>query len=100
MFPREPEATSPPPPVQHDPTVVIQIDSALQMRINGQERMSDLTELGLRLREIFQRRARKVVFVTAHQDVEFQHVARVIDTAKGAGIDQVGLLGSRPGHLP
>jgi len=33
-----------------------------------------------------------VVFVKGDPELEFQVVARVIDIAKGAGIDKVGLM--------
>ncbi|MCC7348740.1 MAG: biopolymer transporter ExbD, partial [Variibacter sp.] len=37
-------------------------------------------------------RAERVVFVKGDPDIEYQFVARAIDTAKGVGIDKVGLM--------
>ena len=51
-----------------------------------------MTRLGTRLEEIFKTRAERVVFVKGDPDLEFQQVAQVIDAAKGAGIDKVGLM--------
>jgi biopolymer transport protein ExbD len=45
-----------------------------------------------RLRAIFARRSDRVIFVRGQRELEFQNVARVIDIARGAGIDQVGLM--------
>ena len=44
------------------------------------------------MEEIFKTRAERVVFVKGDPDIEFQYVAKAIDTAKGAGIDKVGLM--------
>ena len=49
-------------------------------------------KLGGRLTEIFKTRAERVVFVKGDNDLEFESVARVIDIAKGVGIDKVGLM--------
>jgi biopolymer transport protein ExbD len=71
-------------------TIVIQIDAARHLKIN----QDDVTEqqLGERLEEIFKTRAERVVFVKADGSLEFRDVARVIDIAKGAQIDKVGLM--------
>ena len=47
---------------------------------------------GPRLEEIFKTRAERVIFVKGDPDLEFQDVAKVIDIAKGVGIDKVGLM--------
>lgn len=71
-------------------TVVIIINKDRSLLINT-ESTTD-AQLGPRLEEIFKTRAERVVFVKGDPDLEFQTVARVIDTAKGAGIDKVGLM--------
>ncbi len=91
----------PPPPDQQQVdvdlrTVAIQLECAnvrctgVLLKINQQ----DVTweTLGPRLQDIFKTRAEKVVFVKAADDLEFSHVARAIDIAKGAGVDKVGLI--------
>jgi biopolymer transport protein ExbD len=71
-------------------TIVIQIDAARHLKIN----QDDVTEqqLGERLEEIFKTRAERVAFVKADGSLEFRDVARVIDIAKGAQIEKIGLM--------
>ncbi len=91
----------PPPPDQQQldvdlRTVAIQLECAnvrctgVLLKINQQ----DVTweTLGPRLQDIFKSRAEKVAFVKAADDLEFSHVARAIDIAKGAGVDKIGLI--------
>lgn len=88
-------APQPPPPNQQqnpadDRTVVIVIDKLGGVKIN----QDDISWDGLeeRLVGIFKSRAEKVVFVKGDPELEFQVVARAIDTAHSAGIDKVGLM--------
>jgi biopolymer transport protein TolR len=71
-------------------TVVISIAKDHSLMIN-QETTTEQA-LGPRLEEIFKTRAERVVFVKGDPDLEYQFVARAIDTAHGAGIDKVGLM--------
>ena len=71
-------------------TVVIEIRKDKSMMINTEA--TDENRLGPRLEEIFKTRAERVVFVKGDPDLEFQVVAKVIDIAKGVGIDKVGLM--------
>jgi len=70
--------------------VVVSINADKTMLINAET--TDETKLGSRLEEIFKTRAERVIFVKGDSDLEFQYVARVIDIAKGVGIDKVGLM--------
>jgi biopolymer transport protein TolR len=88
-------APQPPPPNQKqndadDRTVVIVIDKNANVKINQED--SSWDKLEDRLVAIFKTRAEKVVFVKGDPDLEFQVVARAIDTAHSAGIDKVGLM--------
>lgn len=80
------------PPANHpaDRSVVIQLSGDSDLRINTEP--IRLADLGARLLDIFKTRAERVVFVQAGADTEFQYVAQVVDIAKGASIDHVGLL--------
>jgi biopolymer transport protein TolR len=71
-------------------TVVISVAKDKSLMIN--QEATDENKLGPRLEEIFKTRAERVVFVKGDPDLEFQTVARVIDIAKGVGIDKVGLM--------
>ena len=88
-------APQPPPPNQQqnnadDRTVVIVLDKQGNVKINQED--SSWAKLEDRLVDIFKTRAEKVVFVKGDPDLEFQVVARAIDTAHSAGIDKVGLM--------
>jgi len=71
-------------------TVVVSIDAQRNVKIN-QERV-DIRELGVRLEDIFKTRSERVMFVKGDAALEFGVVANVIDIAKGAGIDKIGLI--------
>ena len=97
LTPKGLEALVPQPPPPNQPpntsdvrTVVIVIDKDHKFAIN-QDPVSE-ADLGSRLTEIFKTRAERVVFVKGDPSIEFQWVARAIDTAHGAGIDKVGLM--------
>jgi biopolymer transport protein ExbD len=49
-------------------------------------------DLHNRLQDIFKQRAERVAFVRGDDDVDFEYVADVIDIARDAGVDRVGLL--------
>jgi|SRR5579864_1028127 len=70
--------------------VVVTIAADESLRVNSEA--VSWAKLSDRLGEIFARRAQKVIFVAADRQVEFHDVARVIDTAYGAGVTQVGFM--------
>ncbi|HYB59890.1 MAG TPA: TonB family protein [Methylomirabilota bacterium] len=45
-----------------------------------------------RLTDIYANRAERVIFVRGDDDIDFHYVAEVIDIAKAAGVDHIGLL--------
>jgi biopolymer transport protein TolR len=49
--------------------------------------------LEARLRDIYKQRAERIAFVKGDADIDFQYVADVIDMARDAGVERVGLLG-------
>jgi biopolymer transport protein TolR len=90
LVPQPPPPNQPPPPPNQDPNVVIQVakDGTLQIN-NTPVKESALTA---QLEDIFKTRATKVVFVKGDPDVDFRYVAQVIDDAKGAELDKVGIM--------
>src|SRR4029434_5543885 len=95
------EAQIPQPPAnpkdapQPEGTIVIQLTDAQrgdlpELKINQQS--VKWTELQMQLRDIFKARAEKVAFVQGEDEVDFEYVADVIDTARAAGVEKVGLL--------
>jgi len=85
-------ANAAPPPVR---TIVIQLADAKSgdlpdLKINQQS--VEWPELKMQLQDIFKARAEKVAFVQGDDEVDFEYVADVIDTARAAGVEHVGLL--------
>ena len=76
------------------PPLVVQIlrtpNGRLTYKIN-QENVS-IHALGSRLSAILALRADKVVFLQGDDALEFASVAQVLDIARGAGANQIGLL--------
>jgi biopolymer transport protein ExbD len=79
-----------------DRTIVIQVIWGAQnqppaLKINQENvKWEDLQN---RLHDIFKIRAERIAFVRGDDDVDFEYVANVIDIAREAGVDRVGLLG-------
>jgi biopolymer transport protein ExbD len=71
-------------------TVVISIDGANQISIN--QEVTELRDLGPRLQDIFKTRIDRTIFINADENLFFNDVATVIDIAKGAGVDKIGLM--------
>jgi biopolymer transport protein ExbD len=71
-------------------TVVVSIDAERNVKINQDP--VDIRELGTRLEDIFKTRSERVMFVKGDSALQFGVVANVIDIAKGAGIDKIGLI--------
>ena len=96
----EAQIPQPPPPgketVEPIRTVVIQVSElggVRRVKINEDE--VAWGELQERLMRIFVSRVEKVAFVKADNDMEFETVAEVIDTAHHAGVERIGLITER-----
>lgn len=85
-----PPGTPPPPPDELNRTVVVTIDNAGLIKINQDD--VELRFLGDRFQEIFKTRNDRTIFVNADPDLLFTDVVKVIDVAKGSGVDKVGLM--------
>jgi len=71
-------------------TIVISVDARGHLKIN-QDPIS-INDLGSRLEDIFKSRNERIMFVKGDPDTDFGDVAAVIDIAKGAGLDKIGLI--------
>ena len=85
-------------PLPPQRTIVIQVVGDAQsepptLTIN-QENVS-WEGLKTRLQDIFKTRAERIAFVRGDNEVAFQYVADVIDIARDAGVNRVGLLGDQ-----
>ena len=54
-----------------------------------------LPELSQRLRDIFQARSDKTMFVKADGDVPYGQVVRAMDVARGAGVERIGIISEK-----
>jgi biopolymer transport protein ExbD len=85
----------PPPPVPlqkevMEKTIVLSMDRNGVIRINQTE--VNATELIVQLRDIFKTRTDRTVFIQADNELLFNDVAQMIDAAKGAGVERLGLM--------
>jgi biopolymer transport protein TolR len=71
-------------------TIVVSITADRQVKIN--QDAVDIRLLGSRLEDIFKTRNDRVMFVKGDDSLPFADVAAIIDIAKGAGIDKIGLI--------
>jgi biopolymer transport protein ExbD len=78
----------------NDRTIVVQVLKAAsgppQYKIN--ETPVNKVDLLPRLTEIYSNRAERVMFVKGDDDLNFQYVAEVIDIARAANVDHIGLM--------
>ena len=70
--------------------LVLDIDANSQVTINKQPISSD--ELPLRIRDIFETRSDKTIFLRAHPSLKYGEVVSVLDIAKGNGVERVGIV--------
>jgi biopolymer transport protein ExbD len=71
-------------------TIVVSIDASHHVKINQEP--TDIRMLGSRLEDIFKMRSDRVMFVRGDPTLQFGDVAEIIDIAKGAGLDKIGLV--------
>jgi len=71
-------------------TIVVSIDAGKNIKINQDP--VDIRMLGSRLEDIFKTRNERVMFVKGDATLQFGEIAEIIDIAKGAGIDKIGLI--------
>ena len=77
-------------PESNTRTIVVSVNADKSILINRDPSSKDL--LGNRLQDIFKTRAERVMFVRGAPNLDFSEIAEVIDIAKGAGVDKIGLL--------
>jgi biopolymer transport protein TolR len=94
QIPQEPNPKdhSIPPPER---TIIIQVrdgKSADHPEVKINDETVAWSDLHQRLVDIFAIRIERIAFVKADDDIDFERVADVIDTAHNAGVDRLGLL--------
>ena len=83
------EAKAPPPDVPL-PQIVVEVTADHQIAVN--KRHVELAALAFTLREIFATRREKTLFLVGHPSLPYHEVVQVIDAAKAAGIDKIGVV--------
>jgi len=74
--------------------LVLDIDVAGQVTINKQPVTWD--ELPLRIRDIFETRSDKTIFLRAAPTLRYGEVVAVLDVARGNGVERVGIVPPDP----
>ncbi len=70
--------------------LVLDIDEDLQVTINKQPVTRE--ELPLRIRDLFETRSDKTIFLRAAPTLTYGQVVDVLDVAKGNGVERVGIV--------
>lgn len=94
-LPQPPPANTPPP--KDDNNIVLAIDdtgTGPSYSVNKRP-MASLNELDEELKNIFQTRADKTIFVRATGKVEYGKVVEAMDVARGAGVERVGIISEK-----
>ena len=82
-----------PPPVQQQPDlnqIVLQVLPDNSYKINS-EAVADTGKLRARLKEIFEPRPEKIIFLKADGSVKYQEAITAMDIARGAGVKVIGI---------
>ena len=90
LVPQPSKDQAPPPEDVLSRTVVVSIDAERRIKINQDP--TDVRSLGPRLEDIFKTRSERIMFVKGDSTLPFGEVAQIIDIARGAGIDKIGLI--------
>lgn len=70
--------------------LVLNIDAVGEVTINKQ--VVAFEELPLRIRDIFETRADKTIFLKAAGSLTYGEVVSILDVAKGNGVERVGIV--------
>lgn len=91
QIPQPPPPGAPPPdPDTLNRTVVVSIDKDKAISIN--QKAVTKQNLGDQLTEIFKTRNERTMFVQGDTELFFNDVVDIIDIARGAGVDKIGLI--------
>ena len=71
--------------------IVLEMSADRQISVNKQV-VSTLSDLETRLRNIFEQRQEKTMFITAAPTLRYGEIVAVIDSAKAAGVEKIGIV--------
>ena len=83
------EAESKPQTTRHH-QIVLEYTADRRISINKQD--TTIAELENRLREVFEQRKDKTMFIAGAGSLRYGEIVAVIDAAKGAGVEKVGIV--------
>jgi len=72
----------------------IVVDYTADHRISVNKQDVTIAELEKRLRDIFEQRKDKTMFIMGAESLRYREIIDVIDAAKGAGVEKVGIVTS------
>ena len=89
-------------PASNEPSQQIVLEYTADRQISINKQPVQLMELEERLRTIFETRKEKTMFIAGDGSLRYGEIIAVIDAAKGAGIEKVGIVtdGMRRGNTP
>jgi biopolymer transport protein TolR len=77
---------------QNDPTPQIVLEYTADRRISVNKQETTIVDLENKLREIFEQRKDKTMFIAGAGTLRYGEIVAVIDAAKGAGVEKVGIV--------
>jgi biopolymer transport protein TolR len=73
--------------------IILTLEKDLSLKLNAE--LIDIAMLENRLRDLYQTRQDKTIFIRADETTAYKDVLKVIDIAKGAGIEVLGVIPER-----
>ena len=70
--------------------IVLEYTADYRIAINKQD--TSILQLETRLRNIFEQRSDKTMFIVGDPSLKYKDIVDVIDAAKGAGVEKVGIV--------
>jgi len=70
--------------------IVLEYTADRRIAINKQD--VTILQLATRLRNIFEQRSQKTMFIVGDPSLKYKDIVDVIDAAKGAGVEKVGIV--------
>jgi biopolymer transport protein ExbD len=77
-------------PTQNDNQIVLEYGADRSIAVNHQP--IPLDQLESRLRDVFESRKEKTMFIVGDPSLRYGEIVNVIDAAKGAGVEKVGIV--------
>ncbi len=90
QLPETQQATPGDEPQAQNRSIVLTLEKDKTLKLNREPITMDL--LPGRLRDLFQQRSEKTIFIQADKTVLYKDVLQLIDVAKGAGIEVLGVM--------